>query len=116
MNITRTNTILYCEHWRKTVTFYREVLKLSVATEKDWFVEFRLTGAAMLSLADRSRATIDTARGEGITISLRVGDVDEARNTLERRGGVPGAMRSIWGSRAFYLRDPEGTRLEFWGS
>jgi predicted enzyme related to lactoylglutathione lyase len=116
MNISRTNTILYCKHWKETVTFYREVLQLSVATEKDWFVEFKLTGAAMLSVANRSRATIDTSRGEGITISLRVDDVEEARATLAARGGSPGPMRDVWGARAFYLRDPEGTRLEFWGA
>jgi catechol 2,3-dioxygenase-like lactoylglutathione lyase family enzyme len=115
MKIVRSNTILYCERWRETVAFYRDILKLPVGMEKEWFVEFRLTDTAMLSVADTSRATIDTSRGEGITISLRVDNVDQARAALEERGVSPGPLRSIWGSRAFYLHDPEGTRLEFWG-
>ncbi|MFW5828491.1 MAG: VOC family protein, partial [Alkalispirochaeta sp.] len=75
MEIRRSNTIIYCECWRETVAFYRDVLELSPTMEHDWFVEFRLTETAMLSVADTSRARIDTSRGEGVTISLRVDDV-----------------------------------------
>jgi len=42
-----------------------------VTHETNWFVEFRLTGDAHLSVADSSRATIDHADGQGITLSWR---------------------------------------------
>ncbi|MEX2442181.1 MAG: VOC family protein [Alkalispirochaeta sp.] len=116
MRFIRSNTIIYCEHWLETVAFYRNILELSIAMQNDWFVEFRLTDGAMLSVADQSRTTIDSSRGADITISLWVEDVDDARTTLKQRGLSPGKVRSIWGARAFYLVDPEGTRLEFWGT
>lgn len=114
MRFTRSNTILYCSRWQETVAFYRDILELSITMQNEWFVEFHLTSGAALSVADQSRATIESSRGAGITISLRVEDVGEARTTLEQRGVSTGRLRSIWESRAFYLTDPEGTRLEFW--
>lgn len=116
MRFTRSNTILYCSRWQQTVAFYRDILELSITMQNEWLVEFHLTGGATLSVADQSRASIASSGGAGITISLRVEDVDEARTTVTQRGISPGPMRTIWGSRAFYLWDPEGTRLEFWGT
>ncbi|MFO8043047.1 MAG: VOC family protein [Alkalispirochaeta sp.] len=116
MRFTRSNTILYCSRWQETVAFYRDILELSITMQNEWFVEFHLTSGATLSVADQSRATIDSSRGAGITISLHVDDVDQARTTLEQRDVSPGNVRSIWGAQAFYLTDPEGTRLEFWGT
>ena len=53
------NTILYCEKWPETVAFYQTGLQLPVTVSKDWFVEFRLTETARLSIADASRTTSD---------------------------------------------------------
>lgn len=65
------NTILYCRRWAETVDFYRRVLGLPVNVEKDWFVEFRLPDTSFVSVADASRASIDSAAGAGITLTLR---------------------------------------------
>ena len=51
----RANTILYCRRWEATVAFYRDPLRLPVTHHTDWFVEFRLTDGAYLSVADASR-------------------------------------------------------------
>ncbi len=82
--------------------------------ERDWFVEFRLNNGATLSVADETRTTISSAEGRGITISLHVDDVEELHSHLTTRGIEPEPLRTIWGSRAFFLFDPEGNRLEFW--
>lgn len=94
--------------------FYEETLMLPVLMRKEWFVEFRLSGSAALSVADERRASISSAGGAGLTISLRVSDAEALRDELTEKGVEPGPIRSIWGARAFYLSDPEGNRLEFW--
>ena len=62
INVHRTNTILYCQAFEETVAFYRELLKLPITAQKDWFVEFRLNDQAFVSVADASRTTIPAGR------------------------------------------------------
>ena len=114
-SIIRTNTILYCRHWRETVAFYRDRLAFEIAFQNDWFVEFRLTPKAFLSVADQSRATLASAEGKGITLSLQVDDLQAAHHTFTVEGLAPTPTRSqVMGADGFYLFDPEGTRIEFW--
>lgn len=110
------NTILYVRRWAATVAFYRTTLSLGVTHETDWFVEFAVCGTARLSIADASRATIaPSGPGRGVTITLEVADADQAWHCLRSRGVEVGAPRDhAWGARVFYLRDPEGHRLEVW--
>ncbi|MBL0715540.1 MAG: VOC family protein [Desulfosarcina sp.] len=113
-NVLRSNTILYCQQWRSTVTFYRDVLKLAVNHETDWLVEFKLQGQAYLSIADARRTSIPGADGRGLTLSLQVRDLDRAHALLGQSGIRVSAIRPVWGARAFYLYDPEGHRIELW--
>lgn len=111
----RSNTILYCNRWAETVDFYRRLLGLPVTTDKDWFVEFRVTETSFLSVANERRASIDSAGGQGVTLSLRVQCVKAMHERLSRGGVVPGSVtRHPWGAMSFFCRDPEGYRLEFW--
>lgn len=114
MALDRANTILYCRRWDATVAFYRDALRLPVTHSTDWFVEFRLTDGAYLSVADASRATIADVEGQGITLSWRVADVSAARRRLVDRGLAPSDERTVWGATACYLVDPEGHRIELW--
>lgn len=109
------NTILYCDRWGQAVDFYRRVLGLAVNMENDWFVEFRLTRTSFLSVADARRASIDSAAGRGLTVTLRVDDVDAWHGRLADAGvDVEAVRQHPWGARGFFCRDPEGYRLEFW--
>ena len=113
--IKRTNTILYAKRWKKTVDFYRDRLGLEIAYQCDWFVEFRLTRTAFLSVADQSRATIPSADGKGITLSFQIDDLQTAHNEFIIDGLAPTKIRSnVMEADVFYLFDPEGNRLEFW--
>jgi uncharacterized glyoxalase superfamily protein PhnB len=109
------NTVLYCRRWRETVAFYEQVLGLERAFANDWFVELRVGVGAFLSLADERRASIRSAGGAGITLSLRVDDVHRFRHALATRGATttPVGARP-WGALGFLLHDPEGTRIEVW--
>ena len=113
--VNTTNTILYCNRWAETVDFYRRVLGLPVNVEKSWFVEFRLTNQAFVSVADAARATIESAAGRGITLTLQVPDIEAVHQRLSGAGiAVPDIARHPWGAMSFFCRDPEGYRLEFW--
>jgi catechol 2,3-dioxygenase-like lactoylglutathione lyase family enzyme len=114
ISVQRNNTILYCERWEQTVGFYRDALGLEVVAENDWFVEFRVTRQASISVADASRATIGHVDGQGITVSWKVGDVVATWQRLADRGLQPTDIRDVWDAEAFYVHDPEGHRIEVW--
>lgn len=109
------NTILYCRHWKQTVRFYRDCLRLPVLFEADWFVEFSLTSTARLSLADEKRASVKSARGKGITLTMEVDDIQAVRAVLQQAGLRPTDIEThVWQALVFYAFDPEGHRLEIW--
>ena len=109
------NTILYCREWQSTVAFYRDGLRLPVNFANEWFVEFRLAGAARLSIADESCASIKSAKGAGFTLALEVEDIRASHRYAMRQGLNPTAIRRHpWNAEVFYLFDPEGHRIEVW--
>lgn len=110
----RCNTILYCQQWVETVHFYEVQLGFTAVFRNDWFVEFQLLENCYLSIADASRATIDSAAGQGITLTLRIADVQAVHDYLLAQGVSPTPIRPRWGAQLFYCYDPEGHRLEFW--
>ncbi len=115
LTITRANTILYCQQWQQTVDFYRTTLGLTIAFENDWFIEFQLSANAFLSIANQERASIKSAGGQGITITLCVENLEQTWEHLHRQKATPAAIKQhAWGGKAFFIYDPEGHRLEFW--
>jgi catechol 2,3-dioxygenase-like lactoylglutathione lyase family enzyme len=112
--IKRSNTILYCRNWEVTVKFYRDVLNFVINHESEWFVEFQLVGDSYLSIANAAYASIKSADGNGITLSWQVEDVEKIHRRLNQFGIKTSRIKRVWGSRAFYLFDPEGHRLELW--
>ena len=114
MDIERTNTILYCHQWAETVTFYRKTFGFPVSYQTDWFVEFQLTTHAYLSIADESRASIQSVGGQGVTLSWQVPNLQEMFNAFQKQNISVGAIQKKWGAFQFYLHDPEGHRIELW--
>lgn len=110
----RSNTILYCRHWRETIHFYKKQLCFPVAFENDWFIEFQLTDTSFLSIANSTRATISDVQGQGVTITWEVKDLENAKEHLEIQGIATTSIQRKWGALTFYCTDPEGHRLEFW--
>lgn len=105
---------MYCDRWEKTVRFYRDAIKLPVLMEKTWFVEFQLTGSGCLSVADAAHASIQSARGAGITLSWRVENIDAVYDRLVAGHIAVSPITVTWGARTFFLFDPEGNRIELW--
>lgn len=110
-----TNTIVYCRRWGQTVEFYRDRLQLPVTFNSDWFVEFRLTETARLSVADERRARIKSVGGQGITLTWQVRAIEPIWQWLQEHGIGPEPIKTHpWGARVFYFHDPEGHRIEVW--
>ena len=59
-------------------------------------------------------ATIKSNHGVGITVTMRVGDIDEVWCYLQDQGVEPGPIKTRWEAQVFYFYDPEGHRLEVW--
>lgn len=114
MKIKAANTILYCKKWEKTVAFYRDGLKLPIISSNDWFVEFKLNEQSRLSVANETRTSVKSGDGRGITISLKIADIEQMRAELMSAGIIPTPIKELWGSQVMYIHDPEGSRLEFW--
>ncbi|TKB06396.1 VOC family protein [Desulforhopalus sp. IMCC35007] len=114
MQIKTSNTILYCRKWKETVSFYRDVLKLDLHFVNDWFVEFSLNSGARLSIANEESASIKSCSGNGITICFQIDDIQIMHTCLMNLRVNPTQIKVIWGSKAFYVYDPEGNRIEFW--
>ncbi len=66
------NTILYCRKWQETVDFYKDCLGLPITHNEGWFIEFKLTETAHISIADESQASIKSCGGAGVTLTLQV--------------------------------------------
>jgi len=112
--IKRINTILYCRNWNATVKFYRDVLNFVIHHQTDWFVEFQIVGNTYISIANATYASIQSADGNGITLSWQVEDVESVYYLLNELGVKTSRIKNIWGAKAFYFFDPEGHRVELW--
>ena len=112
--IERTNTILYCDEWEATVSFFRDTLAFATAFSNDWFIEFEVGDGSFLSVANARRATVRSNAGDGITLSWRVASLETTRRALLQADARPTEIHARWGSLAFHVFDPEGHRIEFW--
>ena len=109
------NTILYCRKWQETVDFYKQRLGLPITHNSDWFIEFKLTETACISIADERRASIKSSGGAGITLALQVESATDAWQYLCNRGlSIDPVREHPWGAHVFYFFDPEGHRIEVW--
>lgn len=112
--IHRTNTILYCQRWAETVTFYQETFQFPVNFKNDWFIEFQIGTHMYLSIANAERATIRHVEGQGITLSWQVDNIEDIYRELQQKDFALGDRQSKWNANLFYLHDPEGHRIELW--
>ncbi len=109
------NTILYCRKWQETVDFYKDCLGLPITHNAGWFIEFKLTETAHISIADESRASIKSCGGAGVTLALQVESAEETWQCLTSSGlAIEPVREHPWGSYVFYFSDPEGHRIEVW--
>ncbi|MBF0120202.1 MAG: VOC family protein [Desulfobacterales bacterium] len=115
MDIKTVNTIIYCKKWKETVEFYKTKLQLEVTASFEWFIEFKLNDTSRLSIANEERTSINSSCGKGLTITMRVDNIQDTHSLLEKTGAKPTPIKDhSWGAKVIYIYDPEGNRLEFW--
>ena len=110
----RSNIILYCKQWSKTVDFYENVLGFKVNFRSDWFVEFVIHEGSYLSIANEVRSTIKSSAGGGITLTWQVDDLAAIHSQLMKKGVQLTEIQHKWGAQVCYFRDTEGHRIELW--
>ena len=99
------------------MAFYKTRIGLQATVSRDWFVEFELNEASRLSIADESRASIDSNDGKGITITFEVSDIETTHLYLNEAGlSLPPIINHPWGAKVIRIHDPEGNRIEFWST
>lgn len=109
------NVILYCKRWDETVSFYRDTTGFPINMATDWLVEFEVGPNTCLSVADTQRTSIGSAGGAGITVTFKVANLRSVwQELVDKNVGVDPIRDNRLGGHAFFLRDPEGHRLEFW--
>lgn len=116
VNISVSNTIIYCNLWDECIHFYQEVLKFPVNFSKDnWFREFRINEQSCISVADVKRCTIASSEGVGVTLSWCVDELELLHAHLqEHKVHISEITSHSWRAPYFYAWDPEGNRIEFW--
>ncbi|MCI0714486.1 MAG: VOC family protein [Chloroflexi bacterium] len=110
----RSNVILYCQQWAKTVDFYEHILGFEVNFRSGWFVEFLVHAGSYVSIADETRSTIKSSTGDGITLPWQGDELEAVHAALVEQGVQVTDIAHKWGSLVCYLYDPEGHRLELW--
>lgn len=110
----RSNIILYCKHWAKTVDFYEHVLGFEINFRSDWFVEFFIHEGSYLSIANENRSMIKSSKGAGITLTWQVDNLEAIYAQLVEQGVQVTDIQHKWGAQVCYFRDTEGHRLELW--
>ncbi len=109
------NVILYCDKWGETVSFYRDTIGFPIKMATDWLMEFEVGPNACLSVAGAKRTPICSAGGAGIAVTFNVVNLRSVWQELaDKNVRVDPIRNNRLGGHAFFLRDPEGNRLEFW--
>ena len=117
-------TILICNDLPRTTTFYRDVMRFPIVTQRENWVDFRV-GSSILSLRTRiaqggfeDGPHLDDGSAS-VQIAFRVppSKIDDCYRELLRQS-VPIVRApvelSTWGHQMFLFRDPEGNLLEIY--
>lgn len=120
----------YVTDFRKSLTFYTEILGFSVAYDRpeERFAYLDLGGAELMieQTVDPARMFIDGALdyplGRGMHLQIEVPDVDALYARAQASGApISRPMEERWyrrdavelGNRQFWVRDPDGYNLRF---
>jgi lactoylglutathione lyase len=125
MKLSMKYVILYVNDFDKTMTFYKEILGLSVKMQHDTYVEFD-TGTTTLSINTRESVKeiigLDMPTSDIASQTFELGFVvDDVVATIEmlRSLDVPIYKEPVtkpWGQTVAYVIDPDGHYIEICSS
>ncbi len=110
--------IQYVESLTRSVTFYRDVIGLTLRIEGDGYVEFEMDNTKF-ALFERSKLPELICREGGRPpcgeIGFLIEDVDGEAARLRRLGVeiLSGPVDRPWHERTLHIADPDGNVIEF---
>ena len=112
MNVIQHGIILFVEKYVECVDFYRDVLSLQVAYEKESLTCFHF-GSAYLMLEDGGKCSMaEKSRAQNPTVlRFNVSDLEAAAAELESKCCPVERLSFEWG-RIGVFKDPDGNRCE----
>jgi catechol 2,3-dioxygenase-like lactoylglutathione lyase family enzyme len=92
----------------RSIAFYRDRLGLHLGYQSETMADVDQAGIVL----DQADAAVTSC---GVTVGLRVDNVDEAYAQLRARGAPTDSppKDQPWGVRNFYLNDPDGHTIEY---
>lgn len=108
-----------CTDFKHALAFYSGVLGFTLKpgdTEDDWVVTLEFQGAELML------TRVDGDQRPAINACVIVDDVDTLFHTYQQRGLTidkiespvhQGPVNQTWGTREFYVTDPDGNTLRF---
>ena len=107
------NIVIPATDFGATVTFYRNVLGLTVLQESDAFC-FLQAGGVNIAIHPVSSGSPFVPTGHGMYLDLAVGDLAQVRDRLAR-ASAPIVREWVEGNTAFLaVADPSGNLLELY--
>ncbi|MBD3665591.1 VOC family protein [Sulfitobacter aestuariivivens] len=108
-------TFQYYRDLPRAMTFYEDILGLTLAIDQGWSKIYRIDGQAHVGLVDEARGMKKWRAEKTVQLCLRVPDVD-AWYAWAQANDVPGLSDMFdsaeLGIRAFVMDDPEGYQIE----
>lgn len=109
---------LLVDDFDKSMTFYKDILGLSVNSQDGKFADFKLEGTS-LAIFEKSTAVAmfpkeNMGTGGGIVLAFQVDDVAKSCEQLKAKGVAifEGPKKTEWGQTVAYFKDPDGNIWE----
>ncbi|MCU0883454.1 MAG: VOC family protein [Beijerinckiaceae bacterium] len=108
-------TFLYYRDLQGAMSFYEDMLGLTLAIDQGWSKIYRITDSGYVGLVDETRGSHRANPIKPVQLCIRVADVDAWYAWIASRG--PEGLRGPRSNtelkiRAFVFNDPEGYQIE----
>ena len=109
---------LLVEDYKKSLSFYKDTLGLTVHSQDTNYTDFKL-GGILLAIFQKDMATIMVPKiqmntGGGAVIAFPAKDIEKACKELQKKGIdiFEGPKKMPWGQTVAYFKDPDHNILE----
>ncbi|HCM37857.1 MAG: hypothetical protein UV61_C0002G0038 [Candidatus Gottesmanbacteria bacterium GW2011_GWB1_43_11] len=109
---------LLVENFEQSLTFYRDVLGLTMNSQDNKYADFKL-GDTLLAIFEKNEAAAMFPKkymtfGGGCVLAYQVDNVEKTCKKLQKKGIIifEGPKTTPWGQKVAYFKDPDNTIWE----